>query len=160
MWGRGPAQRKQSLKKKKKNFKEIERIIELFTKKKLSKSPEKYGFGIRDPEKTYSGSRGRKGTGSLIQNTAAELLIRADFCLCVSWRRVWRRPSLRQMKDGDVWRLPRTAGLSTASACREGQSTPLDQSSSLSHPLCWSHRSRPGHFLTKRVEKLFYNCVS
>ncbi len=25
-----------------------------------------YGFGIRDPEKTYSGSRGQKGTGSRI----------------------------------------------------------------------------------------------
>jgi hypothetical protein len=41
--------------------------------KKLSPSPQKYGFGIRDPrsgirdpEKTYSWSRGKKGTGSRI----------------------------------------------------------------------------------------------
>ncbi len=136
----------------------FQRIIELFYQKKLSISSEKYGFGIQDPEKTYSGSRGRKGTGSRIQNTAAELLIRADFFLCVSWQPVWRRLSPRQMKDADVCRLLRTAGLSTASACRGGQSAPLPQSSSLSHPLCWSHRLRPEHFLTKLVEKLFKLC--
>jgi hypothetical protein len=34
----------------------FQRIIELFTQK-LSLSSQKYGFGIRDPEKTYSGSR-------------------------------------------------------------------------------------------------------
>jgi hypothetical protein len=43
----------------------FQRIIE-----KLSPSSQKYGFGIRDPEKTYSGSRsgsrGQKGTGSWI----------------------------------------------------------------------------------------------
>ncbi len=69
-------------------------IIERFTQKKLSISSQKYGFGIRDPgikkamdhgsripdpdpqhcspiprknpEKTYPGSRGQKGTGSRI----------------------------------------------------------------------------------------------
>jgi hypothetical protein len=30
----------------------------------LSLSSQKYEFGIRDPDKTYSGSRGQKGTGS------------------------------------------------------------------------------------------------
>ncbi len=32
-------------------------------------SSQKSGFGIRDPEKNYSGSRGQKGTGSRIRNT-------------------------------------------------------------------------------------------
>jgi hypothetical protein len=41
---------------KKKNWANFQRIIELFTKK-LSKSSKKYGLGIWDPEKTYSGSR-------------------------------------------------------------------------------------------------------
>ncbi len=41
---------------KKKNF---QRIIENFTLK-LSLSSQKYWFGIRDPEKTYFGSRGQK----------------------------------------------------------------------------------------------------
>ncbi len=48
-----------------------------FYQKKLSLSSQKYGFGIQDPEKTYSGSRiqgvkGQKGTGSQIRirNTA------------------------------------------------------------------------------------------
>jgi hypothetical protein len=38
--------------------------------KKLSLCSEKQGFGIRDPEKTYSGSRiqGSKGTGTMIRN--------------------------------------------------------------------------------------------
>jgi hypothetical protein len=40
--------------------------MELFAPKKLSLSSKKYGFGIRDPEKTYSGSRGQKGSGSRI----------------------------------------------------------------------------------------------
>ncbi len=35
-----------------------------FLLKKLSLSSQKYGVGIRDPEKTYSGSRGQKSTGS------------------------------------------------------------------------------------------------
>ncbi len=37
-----------------------------------SKNSQKYGFEIRDPEKTYFGSRGQKGTGSRIRirNTA------------------------------------------------------------------------------------------
>ncbi len=41
---------------KKKIWANFQRIIELFTKK-LSKSSSKYGLGIRDPEKTHSGSR-------------------------------------------------------------------------------------------------------
>jgi hypothetical protein len=38
-----------------------------FLFKKLSLCSQKYGFGIRDPEKTYPGSRGQKGTGSRIR---------------------------------------------------------------------------------------------
>jgi hypothetical protein len=41
---------------KKKMWANFQRIIELFTQK-LSLSSQKYGFGIRDPEKTFSGSR-------------------------------------------------------------------------------------------------------
>ncbi len=37
----------------------FQRIIELFAQK-LFLSSQNYGFGIRDPEKTYSGSRGQK----------------------------------------------------------------------------------------------------
>jgi hypothetical protein len=58
---------------KKKIWANFQRIIELFMQKiviKLSKiwfwDP---GSKIRDPEKTYSGSRGQKGTGSRIRNT-------------------------------------------------------------------------------------------
>ncbi len=43
------------------NFRRIKKKI--FSKK----SSQKYGFGIRDPEKTYSGSRGQKSTGSRIR---------------------------------------------------------------------------------------------
>ncbi len=52
---------------KKKIWANFQRIIELFTQKIVTKLS-KYGFGIRDPEKTYSGSRirGQKGTGSRI----------------------------------------------------------------------------------------------
>jgi hypothetical protein len=49
---------------KKKIWPNFPRIIEVFPQKILSPSPQKYGFGIwdsgseiRDPEKTYSGSR-------------------------------------------------------------------------------------------------------
>ncbi len=49
-----------------------DRIIELFTQK-MSLSSQNFGFGIRypgskirDPEKTFSGSRSQKGTGSWI----------------------------------------------------------------------------------------------
>jgi hypothetical protein len=41
---------------KTKNWASFQRIIELLPKN-LSLSSQKYGFGIRDPEKTYSGSR-------------------------------------------------------------------------------------------------------
>ncbi len=56
---------------KKKIWANFQRIIELFTHK-LSLSSQKYGFEIRDPEKTYSGSRSQKGTGSRIRNTVEE----------------------------------------------------------------------------------------
>jgi hypothetical protein len=63
---------------KKKIWPNFPRIIEVFTQKILSPSPQKYGFGIwdpgseiRDPEKTYSGSRipdlSQKGTRSRIR---------------------------------------------------------------------------------------------
>jgi hypothetical protein len=50
----------------------------------LSLSSQKYGYGIRDPEKTYPGSRGQKGTGSRIRirNTASDGFC-ADFCRLV-----------------------------------------------------------------------------
>jgi len=61
------------LKTEEKNWANFQRIIELLPKK-LSLNSQKYGFGIRDPEKTYSdpGSRVQKGTGSRIRirNTA------------------------------------------------------------------------------------------
>jgi hypothetical protein len=41
---------------KKKICPNFPRIIEVLTQKIITK-PSKYGFGIRDPEKTYSGSR-------------------------------------------------------------------------------------------------------
>jgi hypothetical protein len=58
---------------KKKIWANFQKIIELFTKK-IVKKLLIYGLGIRDPvseirdpEKTYSGSRGQKGTGSRIR---------------------------------------------------------------------------------------------
>jgi hypothetical protein len=55
---------------KKKKFEQVFRELYNFLPKNLSLSSQKYGFGIRDPEKTYSGSRIRaqrqKGTGSRI----------------------------------------------------------------------------------------------
>ncbi len=54
---------------KNKMWANYQRIIELFTQK-LSLSSQKYGFGIRDPEKKPipdPGSRGQKGTGSRIR---------------------------------------------------------------------------------------------
>jgi hypothetical protein len=50
-----------------KNFFPIFQELLKFLPKKLSPSPQKYGFGIRDPEKTYSGSRGQNGTGPRIR---------------------------------------------------------------------------------------------
>jgi hypothetical protein len=61
---------------KKKICANFQRIIELFTKKTVKKLLKIWswdpGSEIRDPEKTYSGSRGQKGTGSRIRirNTA------------------------------------------------------------------------------------------
>jgi len=62
---------------KKKIWANFQRIVEVFTQKMFNmlsniwvwdpgsriRDPR---FGIRDPEKTYSGSRGQKGTGSRI----------------------------------------------------------------------------------------------
>jgi hypothetical protein len=49
------------------------------------------GSGIRDPEKTYSGSRGQKGTGSRIwiRNTGVKILkfFEADPEFLRSWTR-------------------------------------------------------------------------
>ncbi len=60
---------------KKKIWANFQRIIELFTQK-LSLNSEKYGFGIRGPEKIPDpGSRGQKGTGSRIRNTGSGVLI-------------------------------------------------------------------------------------
>jgi hypothetical protein len=55
---------------KKKNWANFQRIIELLPKK-LPQSSQKYGFGIRDPEKTCSGSRiqGSKRHRIQIRNT-------------------------------------------------------------------------------------------
>jgi hypothetical protein len=54
----------------------IQRIIELFTPKKLPSSSQKYRFGIRDQGSGKKhirdpGSRGQKGTGSRIRDTAS-----------------------------------------------------------------------------------------
>jgi hypothetical protein len=52
---------------KKKFVANFQRLIELFTQK-MALSSQKYGFGIWDPEKTYSGSRIQgTGTGSRIR---------------------------------------------------------------------------------------------
>ncbi len=58
---------------KKKNWANFQRIIQLFTPKIVTKLS-KLWVWFRDPrsgiwEKTYSGSRGQKGTGSRIRNT-------------------------------------------------------------------------------------------
>ncbi len=61
-----------SFEKLKKKFGTIFKELYNFLPQKLSLSSQTYRFGIRDPEKTYSGSRGQKGTGSRIRirNTA------------------------------------------------------------------------------------------
>ncbi len=59
---------------KKKSLTKFQRIIEVFTQKIITKLSKIWvwdpGSEIRDQEKTYSGSRGQKGTGSRIRNTA------------------------------------------------------------------------------------------
>jgi hypothetical protein len=56
---------------KKKIWANFQRIIELFTQKIVTKLSKIWlwdpGSEIRDPEKTYSGSRDQKGTGSRIR---------------------------------------------------------------------------------------------
>ncbi len=58
---------------KKKIWAHFQRIIELFTQKIVTKLSKIWvwdpGSEIQDLEKTYSGSRGQKGTGSRIRNT-------------------------------------------------------------------------------------------
>jgi hypothetical protein len=56
----------------KKNFDPIFKELSNFLPKKLLLSSKKYGFEIQDPEKTYSGCRYQKGTGTRIRirNTA------------------------------------------------------------------------------------------
>ncbi len=56
-----------------KKFRPIFKKLKNFLPKRLSLSSQKYGFGIRYPEKTHPGSRGQKGTGSRIRirNTAS-----------------------------------------------------------------------------------------
>jgi hypothetical protein len=53
---------------KKKIWANFQRIVELFTQKIVTKLSKIWvwdpGSEIRDPENTYSGSRGKKGTGS------------------------------------------------------------------------------------------------
>jgi hypothetical protein len=49
---------------KKKIWANFQRIIELFTQKIVTKLSK---IWVWDPEKTYSGSRGQKGTGSRIR---------------------------------------------------------------------------------------------
>jgi hypothetical protein len=55
----------------KKKFGPIFQELLKFLPKKLSPSPQKYGFGIRDPSRKKPipdpGSRGQKGTGSRIR---------------------------------------------------------------------------------------------
>jgi len=55
---------------KKNLWSSLQRIIELFTHKNVIKLSKIWGWDpgaeIRDPEKSYSGSRGQKGTGSWI----------------------------------------------------------------------------------------------
>jgi hypothetical protein len=56
---------------KKKIWANFQTIIEFFTQKLVTKLSKIWvwdpGSEIRDPEKTYSGSRGQKGTGSRIR---------------------------------------------------------------------------------------------
>jgi hypothetical protein len=59
---------------KKKKIGPIFKELLKFLPKKFSLSSQKYGFGIRDPEKTYSGSRGQKGTGSRIPDPGSATL--------------------------------------------------------------------------------------
>jgi hypothetical protein len=57
---------------KKKIWANFQRIVEVFTQKIFNMLSNIWvwdpGSEIRDPEKTYSGSRGQKGTGSRIRN--------------------------------------------------------------------------------------------
>jgi hypothetical protein len=70
---------------KKKIWANFQRIIELFTQNIVNKLSKIWvwdpGSEIRDPEKTYPGSRGQKGTGSRIRirNTVGYAFLRPSF---------------------------------------------------------------------------------
>ncbi len=66
----------------KKIWPNFQRIIELFTQKVVTK-PSKYGFGIRDPEKTYSGSRNQGSKRHRIPDPQ-------HCCVCAETERLWR----------------------------------------------------------------------
>jgi hypothetical protein len=57
----------------KKIWANFQKTVEVFAQK-FSLSSQKNGFGIRDPEKSYSGSRGQKGTESRIHNTDGNVI--------------------------------------------------------------------------------------
>jgi len=58
---------------------------------------QKYGFGIRDPEKTHSGSRGQKGTGSRIRIRKTAQIVFVSI-LCAFSRPGTDRPAQVQMQ--------------------------------------------------------------
>jgi hypothetical protein len=64
---------------KKKILANFQKLIELFTQKIVNKLSKIWvwdpGSEIRDPEKTYPGSRGQKGTGSRIRIRNTDLQI-------------------------------------------------------------------------------------
>ncbi len=66
----------------KKIWANFQRIIELFTKKIVKKLLKIWswdpGSEIRDPEKTYPGSRGQKGTGSRIHGSKRHRILDPD----------------------------------------------------------------------------------
>jgi hypothetical protein len=87
---------------KKKIRPNFQRIIELFSQI-LSLSSQKYGFGIRDPEKPIPdpGSRGQKGTGSRIRirNTAKKDKNEEQCVLIGSMEASHRRTSITVVKE-------------------------------------------------------------
>ncbi len=62
-------------------FKELKN----FLPKKLSLSSQKYGFGIRDPENTYSGSRIQGSKRHRIPDPDPQHWLAEKFLLCVNW---------------------------------------------------------------------------
>jgi hypothetical protein len=82
---------------KEKNWSNFQRMLELFTKKLSPSCQKKYGFGIRDPEKTHSGSRGQKGTGSRIRIRKTAQIVFVSI-LCAFSRPGTDRPAQVQMQ--------------------------------------------------------------